>query len=133
VEITPKVTLRGKMLGEPPYFRLANISECDCTIQDRLIVIQSDDEARVIFHTQGWSDFWIKGSERYPKLWGKVKLLLLAFYTTHFVEQGFCQVLHMRNKCRNRLDTNKAGGTPYDLSQGWGTCGPHEQLIWPAS
>jgi len=39
---------------------------------------------------------------------------------TYFAEQGFNQVLHMRNKYRNRLDMNKTGGMPYDLS--WPTC-----------
>jgi len=62
-----------------------------------LIDIQSDDEAHAIFQTYRWSDFSIKCSERFPELWGKVKLLLLAFPTTYFAEQGFCQVLHTRN------------------------------------
>ena len=41
---------------------------------------------------------------------GEVKLLLLAFLTTYFAEQGFCQVLHMRKEYRDRLDMNKTGG-----------------------
>jgi len=32
------------------------------------------------------------------------------------VEQGISQMLHMRNKYRNRLDMNKAGERPYDLN-----------------
>jgi len=39
-----------------------------------------------------------------------VKLLLLAFPTTCFAEQIFCQILHTRNKYPNRLDMNKTGG-----------------------
>jgi len=39
-----------------------------------------------------------------------LKLLLLAFPTTFFADQGFCQVLHTRNKYRNRLDMNKICG-----------------------
>jgi len=55
-------------------------------------------------------NFWIKCSKRFPELWGKVKVLLLVFPTTYFAEQGFSQVLHIRNKYRNHLDMNKTGG-----------------------
>ena len=41
------------------------------------------------------------------QLSGKVKLILLGFPTTYFPEQGFCQVLHARNKYRNRLVMSK--------------------------
>jgi len=44
-----------------------------------------------------------------------VKLLLLAFPTTYFVEQGFCHVLNTRHKYRNRLDMNKTGGNAIRL------------------
>jgi len=38
-----------------------------------------------------------------------VKLLLLAFSTTYFAEQIFCQILHTRNEYCNRFDMNKTG------------------------
>jgi len=38
-------------------------------------------------------------------------MLLLKFPTKYVAEQGFNQVLHMRNKYRNRLDTVE---TPYN-------------------
>jgi len=50
------------------------------------------------------------------QLSGKVKLILLGFPTTYFPEQGFCLVLHARNKYRNRLDTSKVGETPFKLT-----------------
>jgi len=41
---------------------------------------------------------------------GKVKLLLLLeFPTTYFPEQGFSQVLRMRNKSQNHLDMKTEG------------------------
>jgi len=47
-----------------------------------------------------------------------VKLLLLAFPTTYFAEQGFCQAAYCMcvNKYRNLLDMNKTGEAPYDLN-----------------
>jgi len=50
------------------------------------------------------------------QLSGKVKLILLGFTTTYFPEQGFCQVLHTRNKYRNRLDMGNIGETPFKLT-----------------
>jgi len=49
--------------------------------------------------------------ERFPEVLGKVKLMLLLKFPTKYVaEQGFNQVLHMRNKYRNILDVNNTGG-----------------------
>jgi len=59
------------------------------------------------FIKHGWSDFWIKCSERFPKVWGKFKLSLPEIPSTCFPEQGFNHVLHMRKKYRNCLDMNK--------------------------
>jgi len=72
------------------------ISEYDSTIQEHLIDIQSGDETHSIFHTHRWSKFWIKSRQSFPPLWQKVKLLLLAFPTTYFSEQGFCQARALR-------------------------------------
>ena len=77
-------------------------------------------EALVISHTHGWSNFGVKCIERFPELWGKVKLLLLGFPTTYFSEQGFCRKYctgHAR-KYRNRLAMNKIGETPFMLTNG---------------
>jgi len=80
-------------------------------LQERFIDFQNDDETRAIL--PGWSDFWIKCSERFPKDWGRVNLLLiLDFPTTYVAQQGFNHVLRIRNKNRNRLDMNKTAGTP---------------------
>ena len=96
----------------------ANIpdSECDSAMQELLIDLQSDEEARAIINAHGWTAFWIECSDRFPELWAKVKLFLLAFPSTYIVEEGFSKVLYMRNKYRNRLDMDKTGGTQFDSS-----------------
>jgi len=48
-------------MGETAFYQLTSISECDSTIQGRLIDIQSADEA-LLYFTHGWSNFWIKSS-----------------------------------------------------------------------
>ena len=87
-----------------------NINDCDSTMQEMLIDLQSDEEARAIFRAHGWAAFWIKWKNRFPQLWEKVELFILAFPTTYIAEQGFSEVLYMRNKYRNRLDMNATGG-----------------------
>ena len=75
----------------------SNINECDSTMQEMLIDVQSDEEARAIFRAHGWAGFWIKCKDRFPELWKKVKLFILAFLTTHIAEQDFSEVLYMQN------------------------------------
>jgi len=102
------------VMGEIAFCQLTSISECDPTIQELLIDIQSDDEASVIFHTLGWSNFWIKCRKSFLELWGKVKLILLEFPPVYFSEHGFCHVLHTHKKYRNRHARNKIGETPFN-------------------
>ncbi|XP_010775064.1 zinc finger BED domain-containing protein 5-like, partial [Notothenia coriiceps] len=94
----------------------ADVAECEPAIQEHLIDIQSDDEAQAIFRTSGWGNMWVKYSQRYPALWEKARLLLLAFPTTYLVEQGFSQVLHMQSKYRNRLNLTTSGALRLKLS-----------------
>ena len=75
-------------------------------MQEMLIDLQSDKEAREIFRVLGRAGFWIKCNNQFSELWEKVKLFILAFLTTYIAEQGVNEVLYMRNKYRNRLDTN---------------------------
>jgi len=50
------------------------------------------------------------------QLSGKVKLILLGLPTTCFPQRGFCQVLHTRNKYRDRLDMSNIGETQFKLT-----------------
>ena len=79
-------------------------------MQEMLIDLQSDEEARAIIRAHGWADFWIKCNNRFPELWEKVKLSVLAFPSTCIAEQGFSEVLYMRNEHGNRLNANMIGG-----------------------
>uniref|UniRef100_A0A3Q3B2L2 DUF4371 domain-containing protein n=1 Tax=Kryptolebias marmoratus TaxID=37003 RepID=A0A3Q3B2L2_KRYMA len=71
----------------------ADVVDCELAIQEHLVDIQCNIEAQATFRTSGWSSMWAKYASRYPALWEKTKLLLLAFPTTYLVEQGFSQVL----------------------------------------
>ena len=45
-----------------------NINDCDSTMQEMLIDLQSDEEALAIFRAHGWAAFWIKWKNRFPQL-----------------------------------------------------------------
>ncbi|XP_071394012.1 zinc finger BED domain-containing protein 5-like [Centroberyx affinis] len=94
----------------------ADVTECEPAIQEHLIDIQCDDEAQATFRTSGWGSMWVKYAQRYPALWEKSRLLLLAFPKTYLVEQGFSQVLHMQSKYRNRLDLMASGALRLKLT-----------------
>uniref|UniRef100_A0A3Q3VS94 HAT C-terminal dimerisation domain-containing protein n=1 Tax=Mola mola TaxID=94237 RepID=A0A3Q3VS94_MOLML len=80
------------------------VTQCEPAIQEHLFDIQSDDEAKAIFRTSGWGGMWAKYAKRYPALWEKMRLLLLAFPASYLVEPGFSHVLHMQSTYRNGLD-----------------------------
>ena len=84
-------------------------------MQEMLIDLQNHKEARAIFRAHGWAGFGIKCDIRFSKLWEKVKLFIFAFPTTYIAEQGFSEVLYMRNKYRSRLDMNMTGGNSIRL------------------
>ena len=69
-------------------------------IQELFIDHQSDNEACAIFYYHGWSDGWIKCSERFPDVLGKVKLILLLQFPRNMLLSKFqpSRLLHMRNK-----------------------------------
>ena len=69
-------------------------------------------------------NFWIKCTERFSKFCWKVKLSLMLFPTTYFLEQAFYQALHILDIHRNHLHVNKTGETPYNFN--WPTC----NLLW---
>uniref|UniRef100_A0A3Q3VYA2 HAT C-terminal dimerisation domain-containing protein n=1 Tax=Mola mola TaxID=94237 RepID=A0A3Q3VYA2_MOLML len=85
------------------------VTQCEPAIQEHLFDIQSDDEAKAIFRTSGWGGMWAKYAKRYPALWEKMRLLLLAFPASYLVEPGFSHVLHMQSTYRNGLDLMASG------------------------
>lgn len=94
----------------------ADVVSCELPIQEHLVDLKCDVEAQATFRTCGWGSMWTKYATRYPALWEKTKLLLLAFPTTYLVEQGFSQVLHMQSKYRNRLDLMASGALRLKLT-----------------
>ena len=78
-------------------------------MQEMLIDLQSDEEAQTTFRARESAGFWIKCNNKFPELWEKVKLFVLAFSTAYIAIQGFGEVLYMQNKCSNRLGMNMTG------------------------
>jgi hypothetical protein len=73
-------------------------------LQEELIEATNDDELKLAI-ANSYSTAWLHHSQhRYPKLFAKAELLLLAFPTSYMVEAGFSHVVSILSKERNRLD-----------------------------
>lgn len=94
----------------------ADAVSCEPEIQESLIDLQNDEEAKATFRTSGWRAMWVTQGQRFPPLWERVHLLLLAFPTSYLVEQGFSQALHMQTKYRNRLNLVSSGALRLKLT-----------------
>jgi len=56
-------------------------------VQELFIDFHSDDQARDIVYYHGWSDVWIKCTERFPDVSVKVELILLLMFPTKYVAE----------------------------------------------
>ncbi|XP_051950665.1 zinc finger BED domain-containing protein 5-like [Xyrauchen texanus] len=93
-----------------------DVSRTEDEIQETLIDLQNDEEAKSTFRTCGWRVMWATHGQRFPLLWKRIRLLLLAFPTSYLVEQGFSQALHMQTKYRSRLNLVTSGALRLKLT-----------------
>lgn len=91
-------------------------SSIDAAVQESLIDLQNDEEAKATFRISGWRAMWATHGLRFPLLWEKTCVLLLAFPTSYLVEQGFSQALHLQTKYRNRLNLVDSGALRLKLT-----------------
>ena len=94
----------------------ADANNTDPNLVEELIDLQNDFEGKVLFQQIGYEAFWPKEQDKYPYLWKKIKLLLLAFPSSYLVEKGFSVVLQLLTKQRNRLQICKRGDLRLCLS-----------------
>jgi len=78
-------------------------------LQDEIINLWNDDEAKARFSQHEYGKFWILERGEYPAMWTEAELLLMAFPTSYLVERGFSAVMVLLTKYRNRLDITKRG------------------------
>ena len=57
----------------------ADANNADPNLVEELTDLQNDFEGKVLFQQIGYEAFWPKKQDKYPHLWKKIKLLLLAF------------------------------------------------------
>lgn len=78
-------------------------------IQEILIDLQANIEAKILFNANSLEDFWIKISTTFQALWMEIKVLIMAFPTSYLVEKGFSAVSELLSKKRNRLKICEQG------------------------
>lgn len=93
-----------------------DVSRSEAEIQETLIDLQNDEEAKATFRAYGWRVMWATHGQRFPILWKRIRLLLLAFPTSYLVEQGFGQALHMQTKYRSHLNLVTSGALRLKLT-----------------
>ena len=87
-----------------------NVAEIQLSLQEPLIELQSDKIMRAKFKG-GKYNIWKTNdvATKYPLLWDKAQLYVIAFPTPFLVEAGFSRVSQILSKARNRLDIVKRG------------------------
>lgn len=73
-------------------------------LQEAVIELQCDEEAKLIFENSGLCEMWLDCSVKYPLLWNEAKLFFIAFPSSYLVEKGFSAVNQILTKTRNRLN-----------------------------
>ncbi|XP_076322021.1 zinc finger BED domain-containing protein 5-like [Tachypleus tridentatus] len=94
-----------------------NVTDIDISLQEPLIELQSDEIMRAKFK-DGKYNVWKTNdvATKYPLLWDKAQLYVIAFPTSYLVELGFSRVSQLLSKARNRLDIVKRGDLRLSLT-----------------
>ncbi|XP_076324411.1 zinc finger BED domain-containing protein 5-like [Tachypleus tridentatus] len=94
-----------------------NVADIDISLQEPLIKLQSDEIMRAKFK-DGKYNVWKTNdvATKYPLLWDKAQLYVIAFPTSYLVESGFSRVSQLLSKARNRLDIVKRGDVRLSLT-----------------
>ncbi|XP_076324388.1 SCAN domain-containing protein 3-like [Tachypleus tridentatus] len=80
-----------------------NVADIDISLQEPLIELQGDEIMRAKFK-DGKYNVWKTNdvATKYPLLWDKAQLYVIAFPTSYLVESGFSRVSQLLSKARNR-------------------------------
>lgn len=94
-----------------------NAADVDISLQETLIELQSDEILHAKFK-DGKHNIWKTNdaAKKYPLLWDKAQLYVIAFPSSYLVESGFSRVFHLLSKARNRLDIVKKGDLRLSLT-----------------
>ncbi|KAL4089195.1 hypothetical protein QTP88_024256 [Uroleucon formosanum] len=88
---------------------LADIQNLQPSIQEELLEVNHNEEAKIDFKHNGYELFWLKQKSMYPQLWKEVELLIMTFSSTYLVEKGFSAVQQLLTKSRNKLEICERG------------------------
>lgn len=94
-----------------------NAVDMEITLQETIIELQNDCAAQIRFKNnrdEFWANYDLKN--KYPHLWGKAQLFIVAFPTSYLVECGFSRVLLLLTKQRNRMDIVQRGDLRLSLT-----------------
>jgi len=86
-------------------------ADIESYLEDELVDMCVDLEAKSLFRSKSLSDYWSNGNTatKYPKLSATVEPFLLAFPSSYMVEAGFSHANAVLTKQRNRLNLEERG------------------------
>lgn len=67
--------------------------------------LTSDRTMKNLFNTVTVEEFWLRAKEQYPELSRKAIIKLTQFSSTYLCETSFSRLAYLKNKYRNRLDS----------------------------
>ena len=86
-------------------------ADIDSYLDDELVDMCVDLEAKSLFRSKSLCDYWSNGNttSKYPNLSAAVEPFLLAFSSLYMVEAGFSHANALLTKQRNRLNLEEHG------------------------
>ena len=84
-------------MGDSPF--IVNAADVDVSLQETIIEMQSDEVLLAKFKNRN-HDIWKTNdtAEKYPLLWQKAQLYVIAFPSSYLVESGFSHVSRVANR-----------------------------------
>ena len=94
-----------------------NVADVDVSLQETLLELQSGEALRTEFKDTE-SNIWKANdiATKYPLLWDKAQLYVIAFPSSYLVEAEFSRFFNLLSKVRNRLDIMKRGDLRLSLT-----------------
>lgn len=66
---------------------LRDIQNIQPLIQEELLAVKHDDEAKIDFKHNEYKLFWLKQKTKYPQFWKEVELFIITFSSIYLVEK----------------------------------------------
>jgi zinc finger BED domain-containing protein 5/7/8/9 len=104
-EYFPQNTIENEWMTRPFSVTVETLPEDLSGLeQEKLLSLSFDEFWKSKFKIMSLEEFWMAISDAYPLLYAKAFKMFFPFSTSYLCEQGFSQMLYIKNKYRSKLD-----------------------------